>query len=407
MAGTRNACVYFFLSVLTIVLSMLAMPAPAAAQTVIDATTAEFQPSADHGATANDGSPLVNSYLLQIFPTGSSIPSYSIDIGKPNPDADGLIRFAFASRLTVPLVGGTIYEARVSAVGPGGSSASQASNTFASSAPCAPALSSVATSVGAAATTGAVSVTAGTTCAWTARANVTWLTVTSGASVTGAGNVNYSVSANTASASRSGTLTIAGQTFTVNQSGSSPTCTYTINPTSRNAVAAGETVSVSVTSGTGCNWTASSPVSWVVVTSGASGSSNGSATLTVSANPGTSSRTTTVTIAGRSFTVTQAGVCAFTVTPSSLSVAAAGSSSTLSISTTTGCSWSASGVPSWITMPSTAQTGPGTLSYVIAPNLGASRSVTLTIAGRQVTVDQSAAVVPTPSNLRIVGGSDR
>ena len=73
MAGTRNACVYFFLSVLTIVLNMLAVPAPAAAQTVIDATTAEFQPSADHSATANDGSSLVNSYLLQIFATGSFI----------------------------------------------------------------------------------------------------------------------------------------------------------------------------------------------------------------------------------------------------------------------------------------------------------------------------------------------
>jgi len=301
---------------------MLAMPAPAAAQSVIDATTAEFQPSADHNATANDGTPLVNSYLLHIFATGSSIPSYSIDMGKPAPGADGVIRFVFTSRLTVPLVGGTIYEARVSAVGPGGSSASQISNTFASSAPCAPALSSVAASVGASATTGSVAVAAGTTCAWTTRANVTWLTVTSGASVTGASNVNYSVSANTASTSRSGTLTIAGQTFTGNQSGSSTTCAYT-------------------------------------------------------------------------------------VTPSSLSVAAAGVSSTLSIATSTGCSWSASGMPSWITMSSTAQTGSGTLSYVITPNLGAARSVTLTVAGRQVTVAQSAAVVPAPSNVHIVGASEQ
>ena len=78
MAATRNACVYFFLSVSTIVLSILALPAPAAAQSVIDATTAEFQPSADHTATASDGTPLVNSYLLQIFATGSSIPSQCV-----------------------------------------------------------------------------------------------------------------------------------------------------------------------------------------------------------------------------------------------------------------------------------------------------------------------------------------
>ena len=64
MAGTRNACVYEFLSAVMIVLVMLATPAPAAAQTVVDATTAEFQPSADHSATSNDGIPLVSSYLL-------------------------------------------------------------------------------------------------------------------------------------------------------------------------------------------------------------------------------------------------------------------------------------------------------------------------------------------------------
>jgi len=44
---------------------------------------------------------------------------------------------------------------------------------------------------------------------------------------------------------------------------------------------------------------------------------------------------------------------------------------------------------------------------VIAPNLGVARSVSLTVAGRQVTVAQSAAVVPTPSNVHIVGGSDQ
>ena len=55
----------------------------------------------------------------------------------------------------------------------------------------------------------------------------------------------------------------------------------------------------------------------------------------------------------------------------------------------------------------TAQTGSGTLSYVITPNLGAARSVTLTVAGRQVTVAQSAAVVPAPSNVHIVGASEQ
>ena len=405
MAGTRNACVYKFLTTVMIVLVTLAVPAPAAAQTVIDATTAEFQASADHSATSSDGTPLVTSYLLQIFPTGSTTPAYSIDIGKPNPDGAGLIRFVFLSRLTTPLVPGTIYEARVSAVGPGGTSASPVSNAFTTSAPCAPRLATTSISVAAAATTRSVPVSAGATCAWDARANNTWMTLTSPASVTGPGSVSFSVSANASSTGRSGTLTIAGQTVTVSQSGATAPCTFVLNPVSRSVAAPGETTSVTVTGGSGCGWTATSPVSWIVVTSGATGTGNGTANLRVNANSATAARTASVTIGGQSFRVDQAGVCSFTVTPANLSVTAARTSSTLAIATGSGCTWSASGMPAWITMPSTTQTGSGPLAYTIAANPGLARSATLTIAGRQIVVAQAAAAtgpVPAPANLRVV-----
>jgi hypothetical protein len=52
-------------------------------------------------------------------------------------------------------------------------------------------------------------------CAWTAVSNVGWITILSGANSSGSGTVTYSV-ASTSSA-RSGTMTIAGQTFTVRQ----------------------------------------------------------------------------------------------------------------------------------------------------------------------------------------------
>ena len=57
-------------------------------------------------------------------------------------------------------------------------------------------------------------------CAWTAVSNASWITITSGANGTGNGTVGYSVTANTSAASRTGTITIGGQTFTVNQAGS-------------------------------------------------------------------------------------------------------------------------------------------------------------------------------------------
>jgi len=63
---------------------------------------------------------------------------------------------------------------------------------------------------------GPVAVTTQTGCAWTAVSNANWITVSSGASGTGTGAVTFNVAANTGGA-RTGTLTIAGLTFTVSQ----------------------------------------------------------------------------------------------------------------------------------------------------------------------------------------------
>jgi len=64
-----------------------------------------------------------------------------------------------------------------------------------------------------------VSVEAPGNCAWTAKSNVTWITINSGNSGTGNGTVAYSVLANPAATQRKGTMTIAGKTFTVTQDG--------------------------------------------------------------------------------------------------------------------------------------------------------------------------------------------
>jgi hypothetical protein len=55
-------------------------------------------------------------------------------------------------------------------------------------------------------------------CPWTANSNAAWITITSGS---GNGNwwVDYSVAANSSAGSRTGTMTIPGDTFTVNQAG--------------------------------------------------------------------------------------------------------------------------------------------------------------------------------------------
>jgi hypothetical protein len=62
-----------------------------------------------------------------------------------------------------------------------------------------------------------VSVQASNGCSWTATSNVTFITVTSGASGTGNGTVVFQVQPNTTAQIRMGSLTIAGQTFSVTQ----------------------------------------------------------------------------------------------------------------------------------------------------------------------------------------------
>ncbi len=69
---------------------------------------------------------------------------------------------------------------------------------------------------------GSVTVTAPSGCAWTAASNANWITITSGAPGAGNGTVQYSVAANTSTSSRTGTLTIASQTFTATQAGAAP-----------------------------------------------------------------------------------------------------------------------------------------------------------------------------------------
>lgn len=68
---------------------------------------------------------------------------------------------------------------------------------------------------------GTVTVTAPSDCPWTASSNANWISITSGVSGTGSGGVAFRVEANPG-ASRSGTLTVAGQTINITQAGTTP-----------------------------------------------------------------------------------------------------------------------------------------------------------------------------------------
>jgi hypothetical protein len=174
--------------------------------------------------------------------------------------------------------------------------------------PCAYSIDPTNRSIAASGGTGSVAITAGSGCGWTSVENAAWLHITSGASGTGNGNAGYSVDINTSQSSRTGTMTVAGQTFTVNQGAAAP-CTFSITPTRATFGAVPATGSVSVTAGPGCTWTARSNTSWITgitITGGAPGSGNGVVTYSVAQYSGKPKRRNgTLTVAGQTLTVTQ------------------------------------------------------------------------------------------------------
>jgi hypothetical protein len=84
-------------------------------------------------------------------------------------------------------------------------------------------------------------------------------------------------------------------------------CTYNLSIFDTSFPEGGGSGSVHVTTQSGCVWQATSNASWIIVTSGSNGNGNGTVGYFVSANDSTVSRTGTLTIAGQTFSVTQAG----------------------------------------------------------------------------------------------------
>jgi hypothetical protein len=238
-----------------------------------------------------------------------------------------------------------------------------------------------------------VTVTAPSGCSRPATSNVSWITVASGATGTGNGTVTLNVAANTGGA-RTGTVTIGGQTFTVNQAAAGAACSYSIDPTSQTVGSdSGAGLPVTVTAGAGCAWTATvTPgVNWLQITSGSSGTGNGTVNFTFS-NFGGSSRTGTMTIAGQTVTVTQVA-CTMAVTPTTQAVPALGGTFTASVTTQTGCRWTADDDASWLTLTNESnRVGSGTFSYTVGVNLGGARSETIEIDEARLTVNQAAVM---------------
>ena len=186
------------------------------------------------------------------------------------------------------------------------------------------------------------------------------------------------------------------------------TCTsFSIAPSSASPGSSAGSQSVSITgSPAGCSggaWTAAGNGSWLSVLP-ASGTGPSSVTVSWAANSG-SARVDGATIAGNTFTVSQAAVpppcTSFSIFPSSASPGSSAGSQSASITgSPAGCSggtWTATGNGSWLTVFPGGGTGPSSVSVSWAENTGSARSGAATIAGSPFTVNQAAPPVPCTS----------
>jgi hypothetical protein len=189
-------------------------------------------------------------------------------------------------------------------------------------------------------------------------------------------------------------------------------CNYTLSATSATVPLSGGTVVVGITVAPPCAWTASAPAgSFVTFPNGNSGKGNG--TLGLSVAPATAARSTTLTIAGQPFVVTQTGdVPPIATDRATLRFGAVNNSGTLSqvtspqtvavdIPSSSGAAWTA-GVATaspWLKVTNGTGTGSGafTVSIQSDPSLTGQTSVTGTItvnaAGAAATIKTITVVL--------------
>ena len=268
------------------------------------------------------------------------------------------------------------------------------------------------------------SVTTPPGCAWIASSDVSWITVVGVSSGVGSGSLQFVVDSNSGSA-RVGTLTIAGQVLTLTQDAASTApsppplpppspaeCTIGVAPTAHSAPTAGATgLIVAVAAPDGCAWTAASSEPWLTVTSGASGSGDGAVTFSVAANPG-AQRSATLTIGAALVTVSQTGACTYALSPATTTLGSGGGTGpTITIKTTTSCTWTATTSAPWVTFTSaTSGTGDGTVRFSVAANVGPARSGAILIGDAVFTVNQdtgcsSFGIQPDAESFGAAGGT--
>ncbi len=208
-------------------------------------------------------------------------------------------------------------------------------------------------------------------CAWTAApSDSSWITVTSGGSGTGAGTVGVTLGGNATGSTRTGTVNVNGQPFTITQADAS--CTYQVTGDTTVPFSGG-TIHLTVSAAAGCPWSVTPPSPVVSVVSGGSGTGNGTVTLSLAPNGGVQPLALTLQVGSAPATTLREGsACSYSVTPASFGNA--GGSGTMTVTASlAACIWSASSDASWLGVSGNG-TGSGSITYHVDANTGGTRT---------------------------------
>lgn len=244
---------------------------------------------------------------------------------------------------------------------------------------CTYSLSANSQSFGPSSATGSVNVFTSAGCSWTAVSNSNFLTINTGSSGTGNGTVTFTVGANSGAA-RSGTMTIAGQTYTVNQSAGNPSVLSIITPPTLPSAAIGSSYSVTLTASGG-----QQPYTWSAtgvppgLTLAASGILSGTPTAAGAFNFTATVKDNTGAQQSQNFSVTvNSSASGFTITNTAFPSGVIGQPYSQLLTTTGGCVTPFSPSP-----PFTLSGGSLPNGLIIQTNSDSSRSLagTPTLAG--------------------------
>lgn len=229
---------------------------------------------------------------------------------------------------------------------------------------------------------GSFTVLADAQTSWKARSNTDWISLgmTSG---TGESVVTFTVAPWNEVSTRSGTITAAGCTFTVNQTGRR--MKLMVAEPEGTAVAGrppylverdylSHVIAVTVNALASTAWDVEVDASWLSVADFGSGHGGGSVSIAINENPSWLARSGTVRIGTETLTINQTGrpsaALDFGISPQQTTASVKGANGLVSVMATPDLPWTATSQANWLTIMPAFQNGAGNgnVVYTVSPN---------------------------------------